>query len=132
MRSLFAIHRDQDAILDFMTTLAQAPAVSEKFRNIMADLRGEMENLYGERLVKLVLFGSQARGDARWWSDVDVMVVLKGPVVRSEERYRTETILGEVSLRHEAVVSCKFVDDMEFAERDSFLVQNVWDEGVEL
>ncbi|MBN2464976.1 nucleotidyltransferase domain-containing protein [candidate division WOR-3 bacterium] len=38
-------------------------------------------------LVRLVLFGSRARGDNEPDSDVDVLVVLEGPVSRESEEY---------------------------------------------
>lgn len=41
-------------------------------------LRARLEALYGARLVRVVLFGSYARGDATPDSDVDVLVVLRG------------------------------------------------------
>ena len=46
----------------------------------IVDLRRQFELLYCERLVRMVLFGSQARGDDEPESDIDVLVVLRGPV----------------------------------------------------
>lgn len=39
--------------------------MNEKLTAILAELRQYLEALYGERLVQIVLYGSQARGDAR-------------------------------------------------------------------
>jgi predicted nucleotidyltransferase len=41
-------------------------------------LKAGLAEIYGDRLAGLVLYGSQARGDAREDSDVDVAVVLRG------------------------------------------------------
>ncbi len=41
-------------------------------------LRSRLEARFGARLVRLVLFGSQARGEAGPESDVDVLVLLEG------------------------------------------------------
>ncbi len=38
--------------------------------------RRRLGERFGERVRRLVLFGSMARGEARWDSDVDVLVVL--------------------------------------------------------
>ena len=47
---------------------------------ILAELRRRFDALYGERLLRMVLYGSQARGDAEPGSDIDVLVVLAGHV----------------------------------------------------
>ena len=39
--------------------------------------RRELEGIYGDRLERVVLFGSRSRGDARLDSDYDVAVFLK-------------------------------------------------------
>jgi hypothetical protein len=42
----------------------------------LASYRTRMGEAFGPRLRRLVVFGSMARGEARWDSDVDVLVVL--------------------------------------------------------
>jgi predicted nucleotidyltransferase len=63
--------------------------MNDKLTNILAELRRRFEALYGERLVQMILFGSQARGDAVPGSDIDILVVLKDPVQPGEEIDRT-------------------------------------------
>jgi len=41
--------------------------------------RAELDRLYGDRLERVVLYGSRARGDAREDSDYDVAVFLRQP-----------------------------------------------------
>jgi predicted nucleotidyltransferase len=43
---------------------------------VLREYRARLEQIYGPRLVRLVLFGSRARGDAEPDSDIDVMIVL--------------------------------------------------------
>ena len=63
-----------------------------RLKTILAELRSRFEALYGDRLVKLILYGSQARGDAEPDSDIDVLVVLKGPVQVGTEIERGSTV----------------------------------------
>ncbi|MGF1523968.1 MAG: nucleotidyltransferase family protein [Leptolyngbyaceae cyanobacterium] len=48
------------------------PAIADTLRL----LTEQMRQLYGQRLAKLILFGSHARGEARPESDIDILVVL--------------------------------------------------------
>ena len=47
---------------------------------ILREIKRELQKLYGDRLVKLILFGSHARGEANPDSDIDLLAVLKSPV----------------------------------------------------
>ncbi len=44
---------------------------------VLAKFRAALDELYGDRVERVVLFGSRARGDARPDSDYDVAVFLK-------------------------------------------------------
>ena len=57
---------------------------NDKLKNILTQLRSHFEQLYGDRLTQMVLYGSPARGDAHPDSDIDVLVVLKAPVQAGE------------------------------------------------
>jgi predicted nucleotidyltransferase len=97
---------------------------------ILAELRCRFEALYRERLVKMVLYGSQARGDADPGSDIDVLVVLKGIVSPCDEVARTEDEVAELSLNHDVVVTCVFVSEERFEREQSPLLLNVRREGI--
>ena len=97
---------------------------------ILTELRERLERLYGERLVCMMLYGSQARGDAEPGSDIDVLVVLRGEVAACEEIARTAEDAAQVSLKHDAVVVCAFVSEDQFRHEESPLLLNVRREGV--
>ena len=75
----------------------------DKLTIMLAELRRRFEVLYDTRMVKMRLFGQQARGDAEPGSDIDVLVVLQGEVSPSEETART---IANVSL-HYTEVGCR-------------------------
>jgi predicted nucleotidyltransferase len=49
---------------------------SPRERPILAQFRAALDAMYGDRIERVVLYGSQARGDARPDSDYDVAVFL--------------------------------------------------------
>ena len=52
---------------------------------ILKRFRAALDTLYGDRIERVVLFGSRSRGDARENSDYDVAVFLKSLTDRSQE-----------------------------------------------
>ena len=101
-----------------------------QLRSLLAELRSRFKALYGPRLVRLMLFGSQARGDAESSSDIDVLVVLEGPVRPGEEIRRSLNDVAELSLENNMVFSCVFVSRDRFESELSPLLINVRREGV--
>lgn len=97
---------------------------------ILGELGPRLRAIYGSRLVRMVLFGSQARGSADSESDIDVLVVLKGPVRPGAEISRTGTITAALSLHHDVVISCTFVSEERFLTEQSPLLLNARREGV--
>jgi len=69
---------------------------------ILAKFRAALDEMYGARLERVVLFGSQARGDARPDSDYDVAVFLNG----SEKTFDRWAELDKL-----AALRVKFLDE---------------------
>jgi uncharacterized protein len=55
---------------------------------VLKHLRAALDEMYGERIERVVLFGSRARGDARDDSDYDVAVFLRDITDRFAEMDR--------------------------------------------
>jgi predicted nucleotidyltransferase len=104
--------------------------MSEKLMQIVGEIRQGLRALYGPRLANLVLFGSQARNDAEPESDVDVLVVLRGPVDPNREMPRVSPLASRLSLKHDVVISCVYVSEEDFHSDQSPLLLNVRREGV--
>ncbi len=52
---------------------------------VLTRFRAALADLYGERIERVVLFGSRARGDARPYSDYDIAIFLRPPFDRWAE-----------------------------------------------
>lgn len=88
--------------------------------------------IYGERLVKLLLYGSRARGDAHEDSDVDVLVVVRDEVAPGREIDRLVDTLVEIQERHGVAVSPVVMSRLDFLTKVTPLLLNVRAEGVAL
>lgn len=97
---------------------------------ILHQLKQDLTALYGDRLLHLTLFGSQARGEAEPDSDIDILVVLRSPVNPGTEIERTGKIVANLSLQHDVVISCLFMDNTDYQTRNSGLLRNIRKEGV--
>ncbi|MEO0488677.1 MAG: nucleotidyltransferase domain-containing protein [Cyanobacteria bacterium P01_A01_bin.123] len=98
--------------------------------SLLAKLRNHLTSLYGARLREVVLFGSYARGEARPDSDVDVLVVLSGTVNSGLEISRISGLLSDLSLEYDTVISCLFMDEARFQNRQGPLLRNIRREGI--
>ncbi len=104
--------------------------VNDSLKTILARLKQEQKKHYGDRLKQLIMFGSQARGDAHPDSDIDVLVVLKGEVNAGEEIEKTSPIIASLSLEKDVVISCIFMDEYRFINRSGLLLRNIRKEGI--
>lgn len=68
-------------------------------RNIADALKEGLSQFYGNRLEKLLLFGSHARGDYREDSDIDFMIVLN-----DKELNTGEEIKDIVKIKHPLIL----------------------------
>ena len=113
----------------YITSIANMN-VNHKLQTILTQLRSQFELLYGDRLTQMVLYGSQARGDAHPDSDIDVLVVLKAPVQIGEEIDRTIPIVADLSLQNDVVISCNFMNEERFTNYQGPLLRNIRKEGI--
>ncbi|MBI4319831.1 MAG: nucleotidyltransferase domain-containing protein [Chloroflexi bacterium] len=96
----------------------------------LAELKQELSQLYGERLKGVYLYGSYARGDYHSESDVDILIVLQGPIRPFEEIQRTGQILSDVCLKYDLLISILPVSEEWQKDRVEPLFDNVRREGI--
>lgn len=106
--------------------------MTEDLAPILEALKQRLREIYGNRLVRVVLFGSRARGTAAPASDIDILIVLSDSVDPGVEIERTGESTAALSLEHNVVISCSFVSSQRFDSERSPLLINVHREGVSL
>ena len=103
-----------------------------KEREILDLVVAALHGHYGERLSRVVLFGSRARRDHAPDSDFDLLVVLKGEINRPTERKALHELIYPIDYENDSVVFCLAMDEERFAREQSALLMNVRKEGVAL
>lgn len=88
---------------------------------ILNRFRAVLDQLYGERVERVVLFGSRARSDARADSDYDIAVFIKDPGTLSDELHRLASVTTDILLDTGAVISAKPFFAGAYQERTGFM-----------
>ncbi len=96
----------------------------------MQRVRAELSAALGDELDSVLLYGSQARGDARPDSDIDLLIVIRGQFDPADVRRRTAHIASRLSLEYDTVISRAFVTRQQFEHEMSPFLLNVRDEAV--
>lgn len=104
--------------------------LNDTLKVILAELRQALAALYSARLVDVVLFGSQARGEAVAGSDIDVLIVLKDQVSQFEEVARTSEFTAALCLKYDVLISRMFVSEKDHQHSQMPFMLNVRREGV--
>jgi predicted nucleotidyltransferase len=102
----------------------------DQVTGLLQQLRTELNKAIGEQLEALYLYGSQARGEARPDSDVDVLVVIRGEFQYFDMVERTGEIAARLSLQYDTVISLAFTSAEKFNNQKIPFLLNVRQEGI--
>lgn len=102
----------------------------QQLQAILSKTRQGLEQIYGPRLEQIILYGSQARGDARHDSDIDILILLKEPFNYFEESQKISYLIADICLENTVVISCMFATIQKYQEYESGLFRNIRREGV--
>ena len=101
-----------------------------QLQEILAQLRRHLKATYSDHLGSLILFGSQARGEADIDSDIDVLIVLNEPFDVPQERKRLSQFLAQLCLDYDTLITCIWADAQDWRTRQSPLFINIRREGI--
>jgi predicted nucleotidyltransferase len=99
---------------------------------IIQEFKQAVTNLYGDKLKKLVCYGSQAREEASADSDIDLALVLEGEIQPSHEIDQLLHILADFNLRYGVLISLLPIAQETWQSAKGPFWRNLKREGVEL
>ncbi len=98
----------------------------------LKELKDALQDLYGERLRGLYLYGSYARGTAHQDSDIDVLSVLAVAFKPGAEITRMSPVVSAICLHHDLLISLYPISPERLESRDSPFLETVRDDAVPL
>lgn len=96
----------------------------------MKEFKLGLQQIYGEKLKGVYLYGSYARGDYRAGSDVDVMILLSDFENYWKEHKRSSQLASDVSLKYDVTVSRLLIKEIQWRESIMPVVRNIHKDGV--
>jgi predicted nucleotidyltransferase len=79
---------------------------------VLKELRNRMDSELGDRLVKIVIFGSRARGDFDDESDTDIAIIVRG--LSRELKYQILDTVAEIEMTFVIPLSVIVFSENEF------------------
>jgi len=100
---------------------------------VLKELKHGMESQLGDRLVKMVVFGSRARGDFDAESDTDIAIIVRG--LSRELKYQILDTVAEIEMKFIIPLSVIVFSENEFErlrKRERRIALDIEKEGIPL
>lgn len=101
-----------------------------KLETILQRLKAYFKSLYQDQLEAIILYGSQAREDAKEDSDIDILVIVKSAINPYQEIDKTSVYIAELCLEYDVLISRHFISAQRFKTEQTPFLFNVRRDGI--
>jgi len=104
---------------------------------LLKDVYTNVKEIYGDNFVKMILYGSRARGDYHEYSDIDILALVEcdSEIIQSYES-RITRALTDIEFKHSVFISISVltysVDYFEYWKDAMPYFKNVVKDGIEI
>lgn len=105
---------------------------AEEIKALILELKKVIMELYKDRLVKIILYGSFARDEATLDSDIDIAVVLKGKVDKFQELDRLHDAMYPLAPEYEELISFYPISQEDLKDTEWPLHYHIQKEGIKV
>lgn len=103
--------------------------------DILGDVKQEVQQIFGDKLRQLVLYGSCARNEQKPESDIDIMIIVdENEKELRKYRYVIADVMGELTIKYGRLISLTEVAYNHYIAYLEVLpfYANIYKEGVEI
>ncbi len=104
--------------------------IPNQIKEIITETNNELRKIYSKKMKGMILFGSYARGNDAYGSDIDIALLLDHPGELSMEREKYFETIWRISLKYDTVVSVIPVNYNEYKINKTPLTINIVNEGI--
>ena len=108
---------------------------NKELLNILRDVKHEIRQLFGDKLRRLILYGSYARNEQDPESDIDIMILVDDNEDGLRNyRYLIADVMGDLTIKYGKLISLAEATYNRFVDFKEFLpfYKNIYEEGVEI
>jgi predicted nucleotidyltransferase len=100
-------------------------------KKILLEFKEYLKEILQSKFVELILYGSYARGDYEFGSDVDVLLLVKEKLTK-KEKDSISIKASELSLKYDIVISCFTYLYQAYKTWETPFLMNVRSEGIKI
>lgn len=106
--------------------------LNPKIVDILAELKQILQNIYGDSLKELILYGSYARGEEKTHSDIDVVIILKTMENPYEELKRINEATYKLIIKYGLVLNFHPITEEKFNQKNLSFYNAIKTEGIKV